>query len=227
VLGRSGRGVTEQQNVDVSEVDFLIGSLAGPLCAGGGFCAGSDEIVEHQRISASAYTYSAALPAMLATTASESLGLLQSTPDILIQLRENTKAMRAQLDPRSDWVICTSAAENPIMLLTLKPEVVASRGLSDEEQDRLLQDIVDEASSRLSPGIRPALRVWANWTIDASKRSADHPSEADASSSSRDPEGGWLAVATGPEGLHHHGTIAEGNREGRHHNQTCDHQSDD
>ncbi|KAI9787767.1 MAG: serine palmitoyltransferase component [Geoglossum umbratile] len=144
VLGRSGRGVTEQQNVDATEVDFLIGSLAGPLCAGGGFCAGSDEIVEHQRISASAYTYSAALPAMLATTASESLDLLQSNPDVLVQLRENIKAMRAQLDPRSDWVICTSAAENPMMLLILKPEVVASKGLSVQEQDRLLQDIVDE-----------------------------------------------------------------------------------
>jgi hypothetical protein len=93
---------------------------------------------------------------MLATTASESLGLLQSTPDILIQLRENIKAMRAQLDPRSDWVICTSAAENPVMLLTLKPEVVASRGLSAGEHDRLLQDIVDEASFSTSPpGTRP------------------------------------------------------------------------
>ncbi|KAI9868462.1 MAG: serine palmitoyltransferase component [Trichoglossum hirsutum] len=144
VLGRSGRGVTEQQNVDAAEVDFLVGSLAGPLCAGGGFCAGSDEIVEHQRISASAYTYSAALPAMLATTASESLGLLQSNPDVLIQLRENIKAMRVQLDPRSDWVVCASAVENPIMLLVLKPEIVASRGLSAEEHDRLMQDIVDE-----------------------------------------------------------------------------------
>ena len=130
--------------MDATEVDFLVGSLAGPLCAGGGFCAGSDEIVEHQRISASAYTYSAALPAMLATTASESLDLLQSNPDVLVQLRENIKTMRAQLDPRSDWVICTSAVENPVMLLILKPEVVASRGLKAQEQERLLQDIVDE-----------------------------------------------------------------------------------
>jgi 7-keto-8-aminopelargonate synthetase-like enzyme len=157
VLGRSGRGVTEQQNVDAAEVDFLVGSLAGPLCAGGGFCAGSDEIVEHQRISASAYTYSAALPAMLATTASESLGLLQSNPDVLIQLRENIKAMRVQLDPRSDWVVCASAVENPIMLLVLKPEIVASRGLSAEEHDRLMQDIVDEVSSPSPPRPAPPL----------------------------------------------------------------------
>ncbi|MCJ1261686.1 serine palmitoyltransferase component [Lobaria immixta] len=144
VLGRSGRGVTEQQNVNASQIDMIIGSLAGPLCAGGGFCAGSDEIVEHQRISAAAYTFSAALPAMLATTASEALLMLQTNSEMLNHLRENIKAMWAQLDPRSDWVHCTSSVDNPIMLLALKPEVVASKKLSRADQEQLLQDVVDE-----------------------------------------------------------------------------------
>ncbi|KAI9797953.1 MAG: serine palmitoyltransferase component [Piccolia ochrophora] len=144
VLGRTGRGVTEQQNVDAAEIDMIVGSLAGPLCAGGGFCAGSDEIVEHQRISAAAYTFSAALPAMLATTASETLGLLQTNVDYLTTLRENIKTMRAQLDPRSDWIYCSSAVENPVMLLVLKPEVIKSKGMTTADQERLLQDVVDE-----------------------------------------------------------------------------------
>ncbi|MCJ1274083.1 serine palmitoyltransferase component [Puttea exsequens] len=147
VLGRTGRGITEQQNVDAQEVDMIVGSLAGPLCAGGGFCAGSDEIVEHQRISASAYTFSAALPAMLATTASEVLSMLQTSPDMLTPVRENIKAMWAQLDPRSDWVNCQSAPENPIMLLVLKPEIVASKRLSIVDQEQLLQEVVDETLS--------------------------------------------------------------------------------
>ena len=83
---------------------------------------------------------------MLATTASETLVLLQSTPDILVQSRENTKSMWAQLDPRSDWVVCTSAGENPMMVLVLKPDVVASKRLSVEDQEQLLQDVVDEVS---------------------------------------------------------------------------------
>lgn len=144
VLGRTGRGLTEAQNVDASQVEMLIGSLAGPLCAGGGFCAGSTDVVEHQRISAASYTFSAALPAMLATTASETISMLQSNPDILVQCRENIRAMRAQLDPRSDWVYCTSFPENPVMLLVLKPEVINSRRLSHDEQERILQDCVDE-----------------------------------------------------------------------------------
>jgi len=145
VMGRTGRGLTEAQNVDASQIDMLVGSLAGPLCAGGGFCAGSTDVVEHQRITAASYTFSAALPAMLATTASETLNMLQTNPGILAECRENIKAMRAQLDPRSDWVHCTSSAENPVMLLVLKPDVINSRRLSIEEQERLLQECVDEA----------------------------------------------------------------------------------
>lgn len=146
VLGRTGKGVVEQQNVDPSEIDMIIGSLAGPLCAGGGFCAGSDEIVEHQRISAAAYTFSAALPAMLATTASEALSMIQTNPDIIAQVRENIKTMWAQLDPRSDWVRCTSSIENPVMVLVLKPEVVATKKLRKTDQEVLLQEVVDEVS---------------------------------------------------------------------------------
>jgi serine palmitoyltransferase len=144
VLGRTGRGLTEAQNVDSSQVDMIVGSLAGPLCAGGGFCAGAKDVVEHQRISAASYTFSAALPAMMAVTASETLNVIQSNPEILQQCRENIKSMKAQLDPRSDWVTCTSAPENPVMMLVIKPEVVKSRRLSIHDQERILQECVDE-----------------------------------------------------------------------------------
>ena len=144
VLGRTGRGISEHQNVDAAEVDMIVGSLAGPLIAGGGFCAGSEEIVHHQRISAAAYTFSAALPAMLSTTASATINLLQNGPETVSQLREYTKIMRAQLYPRSDWVYCSSAPDNPIIILPIKPEVVASKRLNIQDQQFLLQDIVDE-----------------------------------------------------------------------------------
>ena len=148
VLGRTGRGVTEHQHVDAAEVDMIVGSMAGPLCAAGGFCAGSDEIVEHQRLSAASYTFSAALPAMCATTASETLLILQTQPELLSGLRENVKAMWAQLDPRSDWMRCMGAVENPVMLMVLKQDVVNSRRLSNDDQQHLLQDIVDEVSKQ-------------------------------------------------------------------------------
>jgi serine palmitoyltransferase len=132
---------------------MIIGSLSGPLCAAGGFCAASQEVVEHQRISSASYTFSAALPAISATTASETIAMLQEQPELLTALRENIKAMRAQLDPRSDWVYCSSTVDNPMMLLVLKPEVIAVKNLSVDDQNQLLQDVVDEVpkTCRLFP----------------------------------------------------------------------------
>lgn len=152
ILGRSGKGVTEHQNVDPVNIDMIIGGLAGALSSGGGFCAGTEEIVEHQRLSAAAYTFSAALPALLATTASETVTLLQEQPGIIQGLRENIRTMWPQLDPRSEWVRCTSAPDNPVMLLVLKEQVVEERKLSILDQENLLQDCVDEVS-RTTPSL--------------------------------------------------------------------------
>jgi 7-keto-8-aminopelargonate synthetase-like enzyme len=156
---------------------MIVGSLAGPLCAGGGFCAGSMDIVEHQRISATAYTFSAALPAMLATTASETLNMLQTNPEILASCRENIKAMRAQLDPRSDWVTCTSAPENPIMLFALKPDVINSRRLTIEEQERVLQECVDEVRSYSMA----VLGLWELIDLDIGQRGINNTTQKHAS----------------------------------------------
>lgn len=158
---------------------MIVGSLAGPLCAGGGFCAGSSDIVEHQRISASAYTFSAALPAMLATTASETLNMLQTNPEVLTQCRDNIKAMRAQLDPRSDWVICTSSVDNPIMLLVLKPDIINARRLSIEEQERILQECVDEVKPSVLCKLSNCTTNTPPGTV-TSKQCSDHTPEIHA-----------------------------------------------
>ncbi|PTB77137.1 serine palmitoyl CoA transferase subunit-like protein [Trichoderma longibrachiatum ATCC 18648] len=162
VLGRTGRGLTEAQNVDPQQVDMIIGSLSGPLCAGGGFCAGSKDVIVHQRITSSAYTYSAALPAMLAMTASESVKLLQSNPEVLVQCRENIRALRAQLDPRSDWVVCTSSLDNPILLLVLKPEVIKGKRLTVDDQEKLLMECVEECLANGVLITRLKTRPYAN-----------------------------------------------------------------
>ena len=48
VLGSNGRGVTEYFGIAPSEIDMIIGSMSSTLCGGGGFCAGSKEVVDHQ-----------------------------------------------------------------------------------------------------------------------------------------------------------------------------------
>ena len=163
-LGRTGRGVTEHQNVDPNMVDMIIGSLSHYCGAGGGFCVGSQEIVEHQRISGGAYVFSAALPGMLATTASDTIGLLQiQGPELLTQIRELARVFRQQVE-KSEVLEIMSAHENPLFLIRLKKDVVEDRGIGKGlGEERLLQDVVEELLSqsymitrcKALPGISP------------------------------------------------------------------------
>lgn len=199
-IGRTGRGLTEAQNVDPQQVDMIVGCLSGPLCAGGGFCCGSKDVVEHQRITSSAYTYSAALPAMLAMTASETVHILQSSPEILTQSRENIKSLRAQLDPRSDWVVCISHVENPILLLVLKPDVIKSRQLTLEDQERLLADCAEEV--RLIAIRHTKKKLKLTFPLVIGKRSVDFSFEDTHVCSPYDIEGWLMGRSAGTEGLH-------------------------
>lgn len=47
-VGRTGRGLTELYNVPASQIDMLVGSIANGLTSCGGFCAGSNIVVNHQ-----------------------------------------------------------------------------------------------------------------------------------------------------------------------------------
>ncbi|OON15492.1 aminotransferase, class I/II, partial [Opisthorchis viverrini] len=78
VLGATGRGVTEYHGVDVEDIDLIAGSLETALGVCGGFCAGTAYVVGHQELSGQGYCFSASLPPMLASAATEALNKLQS-----------------------------------------------------------------------------------------------------------------------------------------------------
>lgn len=76
-LGKQGKGLTEYYDVNIKEIDMIIGSLEHALYSVGGFCAGSTSVIEHQRLNSSSYVYSASLQtfsAKAALIALESIG---------------------------------------------------------------------------------------------------------------------------------------------------------
>jgi 7-keto-8-aminopelargonate synthetase-like enzyme len=48
VLGKTGKGVTEHLDMPLESIDVLSGSLAHSFGSIGGFCVGSQEVVDHQ-----------------------------------------------------------------------------------------------------------------------------------------------------------------------------------
>lgn len=131
--------------MDATSIDMIVGSLAGSISSGGGFCTGATLMVEHQRLNSPAVTFSASLPTFLATTASEVISQFQSDEgaQMLKVLQDRTGTLRRQL-LRSEWVHCASAVQNPVIVLSLRDEHVREKDLLLSEQERLLQECVNE-----------------------------------------------------------------------------------
>ena len=137
---------------------MLLGSVANGLNSSGGFCAGSRHVVDHQRINGTSFVFSAAVPALLAVSASEGINILRNTPSILSTLQENIRAIRAILE-RVDCITIPSHAASPIIHIHVRtqPPAAATAGSKSSSsnsappsfdiavEERLLQDIVDEA----------------------------------------------------------------------------------
>ncbi|KAK7683653.1 hypothetical protein QCA50_013029 [Cerrena zonata] len=166
-VGRTGRGLTELYNVPASQVDMLVGSVANGLASGGGFCAGSNIVVNHQRINGTSFVFSASMPALLTVAGSEGINILRNTPSILSTLQENIRAVRTILD-KVDYITIPSHSASATIHLYVKlpspmhltpkavpPSPSKSNPLSASPRDppqfdfdleeKLLQDIVEES----------------------------------------------------------------------------------
>src|SRR5579864_8320659 len=104
---------------------MLLGSVANGLNAGGGFCAGSRVVVDHQRDNGTSFVFSASLPAILAVSASEGINILRNTPSILSTLQENVHAIRAVLE-RVECITIPSHPASPIIHIYIRTPPAAT-----------------------------------------------------------------------------------------------------
>lgn len=100
VLGKTGKGLAEEFNIERSEVDITIGSMANAFCSSGGFCIGDRVMSYHQRIGSMAYCFSASLPAYVARATSVGIQLIKDSinekngeSSILSKLHGNNKTL--------------------------------------------------------------------------------------------------------------------------------------
>ncbi|KND01689.1 serine C-palmitoyltransferase LCB1 [Spizellomyces punctatus DAOM BR117] len=141
VLGTRGAGVCDHFGVSGKEVDIIAATFSNALSSSGGFCCGSKEIVEHQRLGGQAYVFSASLPAMLAVAAVEGIKYAESHPEALARLRENAVVMRSTLLKNVQQVQCGGVEDSPVVHLRLRDHRFRNR----EDEEQALQEVVDEA----------------------------------------------------------------------------------
>lgn len=136
---------------------MIVGSMANAFCASGGFCAGNTQVVDHQRLSGSAYCFSASIPAMLAVSASEALKHIQERPQLLRELSERARSFRQILSHKSleSLIELHSGDVNcpaPFFHIRINPSFLRTlttrdgHELSRTDEERLLQDVVDECA---------------------------------------------------------------------------------
>jgi serine palmitoyltransferase len=102
---------------------MLVGSIANGLASCGGFCAGSQVVVDHQRINGTSFVFSASMPALLAVSASEGISILRNQPSILTTLQENVRAVHGVLASIvGTSILIPSHSASPIIHITIKPQ---------------------------------------------------------------------------------------------------------
>eukprot|EP01086_Lenisia_limosa_P008429 TRINITY_DN2982_c0_g1_i1.p1 TRINITY_DN2982_c0_g1~~TRINITY_DN2982_c0_g1_i1.p1 ORF type:complete len:491 (-),score=145.10 TRINITY_DN2982_c0_g1_i1:3-1475(-) len=135
VIGRNGRGLTSFYGIDPKEIDVICGSLGQAFGSVGGFCCGSNEVVDHQRLSSKGYCFSASLPPLLAGPVIETLKSLEQDASCLEILSKNAQILRAGLD-KIPGIIVTGTGGLPIMHVTLDRHFA-----SQEDAENALRDI--------------------------------------------------------------------------------------
>ena len=86
VLGKTGKGVSEFFQVEISDIDLIMGTLENALGSIGGFCVGTSYVIEHQTLAGIGYLFSASLPPMLASGAFKALELLENNTEWMAKL---------------------------------------------------------------------------------------------------------------------------------------------
>lgn len=97
VLGKTGLGSMEHANLTFKDVDVVVGSLSTTFGSVGGFCVGSQEVVDHQRLSGMGYCFSASAPPVLCAIANKTFQLMLDSPDYLASLRKRSSDIHQQL----------------------------------------------------------------------------------------------------------------------------------
>ena len=116
----------------------------------GALTIGTEEVVDHQRLSGSGYCFSASSPPFTATAALAALELMQKRPDVTLQrLQDNRDHLHKNLqsllhDKLEDLLLITSDERSPIVLLQVA-EIPETEYLDEVV---FLQEVVRESLAR-------------------------------------------------------------------------------
>ena len=108
------------------DVDIWTSSMAHSLASVGGFCAGTQLVCDHQKLSAAGYVFSAASPAFTNAAACASLKLLQERPEVRRKVLDNAKLLHALVLESIEFLTIDSDACSPICHIRIDHNSIAT-----------------------------------------------------------------------------------------------------
>lgn len=123
-IGKTGRGVCEEQGINPADIDILTGSLSKAIPSSGGFVAGSQALKIYLQHGSAPYIFSAAVTPANAAAILETLKILEEEPEHMERLRENTRILKEGLNRLG---FDTGRSTTPVVPLMLGDEWRAYR----------------------------------------------------------------------------------------------------
>ena len=130
VFGRNGRGTVDHFGLH-GRVDVQVGTLSKAIGALGGYVAGSRALIDFLCHRARPFLFSTSHPPAVAATCLAALEVLESEPELIERLWENTRFFKGGLDSLG---FDTGVSESPIT-----PVMVGEGGRAMRFSDRLFE----------------------------------------------------------------------------------------
>jgi serine palmitoyltransferase len=177
VLGTTGRGLTEACGLErMRDVEITCWALEHAAGSVGGLTQGTDQVVEHQRLSGAGYCFSASSPPFTAVAAAQAIRVLQTAPGqaLRTKLTANIASVHKQLqtlchERLEDVLLVTSDAQSPIQVLQIA-DLPETEGL---DEAAFFAAVVHEGWHRGVAWAWHAGAIALRWVVTAPLAEAD------------------------------------------------------
>lgn len=129
-LGRTGRGVAEEQDVDPADVEIWMGTLSKTLAAAGGYITGSRALIETIKYTSPGFVFSIGLSPPVAAAATAAVDVMMREPWRAAALRRNGLALLEKAKARGlDTGLSIGASVVPVIVGNSPQTVMLSERL--------------------------------------------------------------------------------------------------
>ena len=132
ILGKKGRGTSEELGIKTRDIDIHMGTLGKALGVYGAYVAGSRDLIDYLINKARPFIYSTALPPAVAAAAIAALDIVEQEPDLRRALKGNAIFMRKGLNDLGFDTMGSETQIIPIMIGNSAKAIEMMDGLLDE-----------------------------------------------------------------------------------------------